>query len=109
MTCVKAAGRRSGILSQRPWRDVRRGSGDDGVEMDGTVSFRVVKEPYGWAVRMGEGMMTPFRSRASALEHATGCAANLREHGQPAEVILEDTWSEVRSFRPRSRFPAFWG
>ena len=79
--------------------------------MDEVVSFRVVKEPYGWAVRMGHGMMTPFRTRASAIEHATGCAANLRECGQPAEVILEECRSvaPVARRRSRARFSALWG
>jgi len=78
--------------------------------MQETVSFRVVKEPYGWAVRMGCGMMTPFRSRATALEHARGCAAALRQHGEAAEVVLEEAWSDAppRSWRSRTRFPSFW-
>jgi hypothetical protein len=74
-----------------------------------TVSFRVVKEPYGWAVRMGRGMMTPFRSRALAIEHANGCAANLLDHGLPAMVVLEEgpCTAPVRP-RRRSRFSALW-
>ena len=57
--------------------------------MDETICFRVVKEPYGWAVRMGQSMMTPFRSRRLAIEHANGFAEALRHHGEPAEVIIE--------------------
>ena len=44
------------------------------------ISFRVVKEPYGWAVRMGQGMMTPFHSRSMALRHANSFAEALRRH-----------------------------
>lgn len=75
-----------------------------------TISFRVVKEPYGWAVRMGCGM-TPFRSRALAVEHANGVAEALRRRGEPVEVVLEEpTFSELpRPRRWRSRFPTFWG
>ena len=74
------------------------------------ISFRVVKEPYGWAVRMRQGMMTPFHSRSMALRHANSFAEALRRHGEPAEVILE----EVRSIDPpsqpsgRSRFRPLW-
>lgn len=76
--------------------------------MNETVSFRVVKEPYGWAVRMGHGMMTPFRSRASALEHAKGCAANVRRDGHPADVVIEGSWAPQEPIRSRTRFPSFW-
>jgi len=54
------------------------------------ISFRVVKEPYGWAVRLGEGMMTPFRSQALALQHASVIAEALRRRGEFAEVVVED-------------------
>lgn len=54
------------------------------------ICFRVVKEPYGWAVRIGEGMMTPFTSRSLAFDHANGMAAALRGRGETAEVIVED-------------------
>lgn len=54
------------------------------------IRFRVVKEPYGWAVRTGRGMMTPFRSRGLAIEHASTFVETLRQNGEPAEVVLED-------------------
>lgn len=57
--------------------------------MGETISFRVVKEPYGWAVRLGEGMMTPFRSQMHAIEHAYGIAEALRRRGERAEVVIE--------------------
>lgn len=60
--------------------------------MDEMISFRVVKEPYGWAVRMGQGMMTPFRSRTMAIKHANGFAEALRRHGEAAEVVLDENW-----------------
>ena len=54
------------------------------------ICFQVVKEPYGWAVRMNEGVMTPFQSRRSAIEHANGFADALRGRGENAEVVIED-------------------
>jgi hypothetical protein len=78
--------------------------------MDEPISFRIVKEPYGWAVRNGHGMMTPFRSRALALEHANGIAEALRQRGEAAQVILEEPTigPPASRVRPRSRFTVFW-
>ena len=76
--------------------------------MNEMISFRVVKEPYGWAVRTGHGMMTPFRSRGRAIEHASCFAETLRQNGEPAEVVLEETGSPPRpALRDRSRFRPF--
>jgi len=73
--------------------------------MDQTISFRVVKEPYGWAVRMGEGMMTPFRSKVLAVRHANSFADALRRRGEPVEVVVEERPAEVRSLgRARPRY-----
>lgn len=73
-----------------------------------TISFRVVKEPYGWAVRMGEGMMTPFRSKVLAVRHANGFADVLRRCGEPVEVVVEERPAEGRSLtRARARFLPF--
>lgn len=78
--------------------------------MDEPISFRVVKEPYGWALRNGAGMMTPFRSRDSAVAHATGLAEALRRRGDRVELIFEEpTIGEPAPRRSRSRFPSFWG
>jgi hypothetical protein len=77
--------------------------------MDEMICFRVVKEPYGWAVRMGEGMMTPFRSRGHAIEHANGFVEALRQRGEQAQVVIEG-WPSERKPEPRSwsRISAFW-
>jgi len=73
--------------------------------MDQTISFRVVKEPYGWAVRMGEGMMTPFRSKVLAVRHANSFADALRRRGEPVEVVVEERPAEVRFLgRARPRY-----
>ena len=77
--------------------------------MDEMICFRVVKEPYGWSVRMGEGMMTPFRSRRRAIEHANGFVQALRQHGEQAQVVIEG-WPGEREPEPASwaRISAFW-
>lgn len=71
-----------------------------------TISFRVVKEPYGWAVRLGDGMMTPFRSQTLALQHARDIAEALRRRGELAEVIIEEVCAaDLGPQSPRWRFP----
>jgi hypothetical protein len=77
--------------------------------MDEMICFRVVKEPYGWAVRMGQGMMTPFRSRRRAIEHANGFVEALRQRGEPAQVVIEG-WPTERKPEARSwsRISALW-
>jgi hypothetical protein len=70
--------------------------------MGETICFRVVKEPYGWAVRVGQGMMTPFRLQRQAIEQANGFAEALRRHGEPAEVIVEG-WPKAPEPKLRGR------
>jgi len=55
-------------------------------------SFRVVKELHGWAVRLGNGMSTPFWSHAGAVEEAHRMSAALRRQGGAAEVVIETLW-----------------
>ena len=55
------------------------------------ITFKVVKEQYGWAIRMGEGVTTPFWSRDLAIREAHCLAAAIRCHGERAEVIIEGT------------------
>ena len=54
------------------------------------LTFNVVKEPYGWAIRMGERMSTPYRSRLSAIRDAQGMAEAIRRQGGCIEVVVED-------------------
>jgi hypothetical protein len=54
------------------------------------IVFNVVKEPHGWAVRMGERMTTPFWSRDLAIQEANCLAESIRCHGECAEVVVED-------------------
>jgi len=53
------------------------------------ITFNVVKELHGWAIRMGEGMTTPFWSRDLAVREANCLADAIRRHGECAEVIIE--------------------
>jgi hypothetical protein len=53
------------------------------------IVFNVVKEPHGWAVRMGESMTTPFWSRDLAVLEANRLAAAIRRHGERTEVVVE--------------------
>ena len=53
------------------------------------ITFNVVKEQHGWAIRMDERMMTPFWSRDMAIREANCLADAIRRHGECAEVIVE--------------------
>lgn len=53
------------------------------------ITFNVVKEQYGWAVRAGECMTTPFWSRELAIIEANSLADGIRRHGACAEVVIE--------------------
>jgi len=57
-------------------------------------TFNVVREQHGWAVRMGERMTMPFRSRELAVREATRLANAIRGHGGPAEVLVDADPSE---------------
>lgn len=54
------------------------------------ITFNVVKEPFGWAVKMGQSMTTPFRSRDLAIQEANCLANAIRSHGEQIEVFIED-------------------
>ena len=53
------------------------------------ITFEVVKEQYGWAIRMGERMKTLFWSQDLAIREANCLADAIRCHGECAEVIVE--------------------
>ena len=53
-------------------------------------TFKVVKEPYGWAVRVDPGMSTPFWSRVAAIQQADCLCSAIRSHGEAAEVVIEE-------------------
>lgn len=53
------------------------------------ITFNVVKETHGWAVRLGEQMSTPFWSRDMAVREANRLAEAIGCHGECTEVIVE--------------------
>lgn len=53
------------------------------------ITFNVVKEQHGWAVRMGDRMTTPFWSRDLAIREANCLAQAIRCHGESAQVVVE--------------------
>jgi hypothetical protein len=54
------------------------------------ITFNIVKERHGWAIRMGERITTPFRSRDMAVREANRLAGAIGRHGERTEVIAED-------------------
>ena len=54
------------------------------------ITFNVVKEQHGWAIRMGERMTTPFWSRDLAVREANCLALSTRRHGECTEVLVHD-------------------
>ena len=53
------------------------------------IAFLVVKENFGWSVRTGACMSTPFRLKDRAVGEARRLANGLRRHCQNALVIVE--------------------
>ena len=53
------------------------------------ITFDVVKEKHGWAIRMGKRMSSPFSSRDVAIYEANCLADAIRRHGELTEVIVE--------------------
>jgi hypothetical protein len=53
------------------------------------ITFNVVKESHGWAVRVGLQMSAPFWSRDRAVREANSLAEAIRRHGQRTQVIVE--------------------
>ena len=53
------------------------------------ITFKVVKEQHGWAIRMGERMTMPFWSKDLAVREAMSLADAIGCHGASTEVIVE--------------------
>lgn len=68
-------------------------------------TFRVVKEPHGWAVRVGQGVCTPFWSEALAIREAERLCRSLQAHGVDAEVVCEVEPSVTPAGSPRAEPP----
>lgn len=52
------------------------------------ITFEVVKEPYGWAVRR-DCMMMPARSEAAAIAEAQRMVSALHGHGTAAQLRVQ--------------------
>ena len=52
------------------------------------ITFEIVKEPYGWAVRRDDCMMMPAWCEAVAVEEAQRMVSALRRHGQQAQLTI---------------------
>ena len=64
------------------------------------ITFNVVKEPCGWAIRLGERMTTSFWSREVAISEANALAAAIRRHGERTEVVVEGAQPCATTMRP---------
>jgi hypothetical protein len=53
------------------------------------ITFNVVREQHGWAIRVGERMTTPFWSRDLAIREANCLAEAIRRHGERTQVIVD--------------------
>ena len=62
-------------------------------------TFRVVGENKGWAVRVGDGMSTPFRTKDMAIWEAQRLCDELKRHGVGAEVVVQDALAGCASRR----------
>lgn len=61
------------------------------------ITFNVVKEQFGWAIRLDERMTTHFWSRELAVREANCLAADIRGHGECTEVIIQDAGPSASS------------
>jgi hypothetical protein len=53
------------------------------------ITFKVIKEQHGWAIRTATGITTPFRLKEAAIQEAAFLAESIRCHGQCVEVIID--------------------
>jgi hypothetical protein len=54
------------------------------------ITFNVVREKHGWAIRLDKCMTTPFRLRELAIREAQCLAEAIRRHGESAQVVVEE-------------------
>ncbi len=71
------------------------------------ITFNVVKDEHGWAVRMGERMTTPFRLRDMAIREANCLADRIRCHGEHTQVIVEDLGDPASPSVQNKRWPGW--
>ena len=73
------------------------------------ITFCVVKETHGWAVRLNDQMTTPFWSRELAIQEAHGLAETLRRHGALAYVNIEGSVTNETRIDAESQQASRWG
>jgi hypothetical protein len=66
------------------------------------ITFNVVKEACGWAIRMEERMTMPFWSRDLAISEANALADAIRCHGECAEVVVEGAEPGAKTMKLRA-------
>jgi hypothetical protein len=54
------------------------------------ITFNLVEEEHGWAVRTSAGVSIHFRLRGSALNAANRLADSVRRHGETVSVVIVD-------------------
>ena len=59
------------------------------------ITFEIVKEPYGWAVRRDDCMMMPAWCEAVAVEEAQRMVSALHRHGQQAQLTIGHCQTDV--------------
>lgn len=59
-------------------------------DVSAMITFEVVKEPYGWAVRR-DGMMMPAWCEAAAMAEAQRMVSALHRHGMAAQVRVQSS------------------
>lgn len=57
-------------------------------DVSAMITFEVVKEPYGWAVRR-DGMMMPAWCEAAAMVEAQRMVSALHRHGTAAQMRVK--------------------
>lgn len=57
------------------------------------IGLKVVRDSSGWSVQIDDHMKSPFRRRDAAIAEAHRIAADIRRHGEQAEVTVEDDFS----------------
>lgn len=75
------------------------------------VSIEVGKEPYGWAIRIGKSVKSPFWSKEAAIREANMLAGAIRLCGACVDMIVEEDiqaseWPDVSGNGRRSPRPS---
>ena len=52
------------------------------------ITFEVIRDSHGWAVRRDNSMMMPASCRAAAVAAAEQMVSALSRHGQPAKLEI---------------------